>query len=261
MRVDRNWFYSNNLDIYRPDSPFEALVPQAIGTGIMWPGMNDGVFTKNRVFDNWSHGTLLLAIPDLLAGEAEGNVDSQFHCAAALPNLTGTTSCDNRYFENDMGNVPDNFRPHPGLRKFGNRSELTGGSVPDTAPNGVDFWWDEYPTNDGNCWFDNTGAGGGVVTSDPAAPLLPSNCALSLGNPVSYAVKALVLLSCFAEWESGEAPNGSCYWFDMPARPGTAAATAEQRRRAAQMDRLAQTPEAKRLEQHFSETAAESDSP
>jgi hypothetical protein len=106
MRVDRNWFYSNNLDIYRPDSPFEALVPQAIGTGIMWPGMNDGVFTKNRVFDNWSHGTLLLAIPDLLAGEAEGNVDSQFHCAAALPNLTGTTSCDNRYFENDMGNVP-----------------------------------------------------------------------------------------------------------------------------------------------------------
>ena len=64
MKVDHNWFYSNNLDVYAPDNEFEALVPQAIGTGIMWPGMNDGTFTQNWVFDNWSQGTLLVAIPD-----------------------------------------------------------------------------------------------------------------------------------------------------------------------------------------------------
>jgi hypothetical protein len=202
----------------------------------------------------------------VIAGEAEGNVDSEFHCAAALPDLSGSTSCDNRYFENRMGDVPSGFKRHPGLRKFGNRSSLAAGSVPETAPNGVDFWWDEYPTNDGNCWFDNTGAGGGPVTSDPPSPLLPSNCGSSTGNPVTYAVKALQLLECFGEWEfRGDfdlVGDGPCYWYHMPARPGTAAAAAAQRRRAADLERLAQTPEAKRLEQYFIEAsgATETDS-
>jgi hypothetical protein len=228
----------------------------------MWPGMNNGRFTANRVFDNWSHGALLLAIPDVLAGYAEGNVDEEFHCAAALPNTTGSTSCDNQFSENNMGNVPAGFKRHPGLTKFGNKSGLSGGSVPDVLPNGVDFWWDEYTTNDGNCWFDNTGAGGGPVTSDPPAPLLPSNCGTSIGS-IAYAVKALILLECFAEWEfRGDADlvgEGPCYWYKMPAQPSTAAAAAEQRRRAAEMERLAKTPEAQRLREYFSEAAGQTD--
>jgi hypothetical protein len=260
QKVDNNWFYSNNLNVYRDDNPFEALVPQAVGTGIMWPGMNNGRFENNRVFDNWSHGALLLAIPDVLAGEAEGNVDDTFHCAAALPNLSGSTSCDNQFSGNNMGNVPNGFKSHPGLTKFGNKSGLAGGNVPDVLPNGVDFWWDEYTTNDGNCWFGNTGAGGGSVTSDPL--LLPGNCNLSTGSP-AYAVKALILLECFAEWEfRGDfdvVGEGPCYWYSMPDRPGTAAAAAEQRRRAAEMKRLAKTPEAERLREYFSEAAGQTD--
>ena len=82
MKVDHNMFYSNNLNVYGDDSPVVPLVPQAVGTGIMWPGMNDGEFSDNHVFDNWQHGTFLIGIPDAIAGTAEGNVDSQNHCDA-----------------------------------------------------------------------------------------------------------------------------------------------------------------------------------
>jgi len=276
MKVDRNWFYSNNLDIYRDNAPFEALVPQAIGTGIMWPGMNDGIFTRNRVFDNWRHGTLLLAIPDVLAGDAEGNLDSQIHCPGLpVPGVpigdgVASTSCDNRYFANQMGRVPASFRPHPGLARFGNQSGLLAGSVPDTLPNGVDFWWDEFPTNEGNCWYDNTGSGGtrASLTADPPLnPLLPGssligflpeNCATSVGSPV-YGAKGLLLLECFAEYETGNAGAGPCYWYDMPSQPGSAAARAEQREQERAMRRLAETPEAKRIEAHYRELAGEVD--
>ena len=271
MKVDRNWFYSNNLDIYRPDNPFEALVPQAIGTGIMWPGMNDGEFTENWVFDNWNHGTLLIAIPDVLAGEAEGNLDSQIHCAAPAPGgVAASTSCDNRYSGNRMGQVPPGFEPHPELTKFGNRSGLTGGSVPGSLPNGVDFWWDEVPTNDGNCWPDNTGPDGtraSLTGNPPLNPLagisipgfLPEDCATSIGNPVSYGPKAALLLECFAEWETGNAGDGPCYWFEPPAQPGSAAARAEQREQRRMMRELAESPEAKRIDAHYRELAGEID--
>ncbi|MDQ3759124.1 MAG: right-handed parallel beta-helix repeat-containing protein [Actinomycetota bacterium] len=252
QKVDHNWFYSNNLDIYREDAPFVPLVPQAVGTGIMWPGMNNGRFTHNRVFDNWRHGTLLVAIPDEVAGEADGNVDKQIHCPE---DALASTSCDNKYSKNNMGNVPKGFDAHPGLKKFGNQSGLLDPGDQDVLPNGVDFWWDEFPTNDGNCWFENKGAGGGPVTSNPPAPLLPSNCARSIGNAATYAPKAALLLECFAEFEfRGEADvvgEGPCYWYQMPPRPGTPEAAAEDRRQAEYMEQLAETPEAQRLEEYY----------
>ena len=260
QKVDRNWFYSNNLDVYSEDAPFEALVPQAIGTGIMWPGMNDGIFTKNRVFDNWRQGTFLIAIPDEVAGETEGNADGQIHCPESA---AASTSCDNRYFANVMGKVPKAFKRHPGLKRFGNESgALDEGGVPAVLPNGVDFWWDEYPTSDNNCWYDNKGPDGtrGSLTADPPMnPLagqsipgtLPENCATSIGNPVAYGVKAVELLACFAEWEARGtpvgAPAGPCPWYDMPARPGTAAFREQQREEAQRQREIAKTPEAKRI--------------
>ena len=108
MKVDNNMFYSNNLNIYGDDSPVVPLVPQAVGTGIMWPGMNDGEFSDNHVFDNWQHGTFLIGIPDAIAGEAEGNLDSQNHCGASGPGIY-STSCANEYHGNVMGEVPDGF--------------------------------------------------------------------------------------------------------------------------------------------------------
>ena len=161
-----------------------------------------------------------------------------------------------------MGNVPAGLRRHPGVDEVRQQERPRGGSVPDALPNGVDFWWDEFTGNNGNCWFDNVGAGGGPVTSDPPAPLLPSNCNASIGSP-AYAAKALILLECYAEWESrgdlGEVGDGPCYWYQMPARPGTDAAAEQQRRQAAEMERLAKTPEAQRLEEYFSEAAGQAD--
>jgi hypothetical protein len=258
QKVDRNWFYSNNLNVYGGDVPFAPLVPQAVGTGIMWPGMNNGRFQNNRVFDNWRHGTLLLGIPDAVAGEAEGNLDSQDHCPSASPY---STSCDNQFSGNRFGDVPQGFDGHPALTKFGNQSGLTDDGQQDVLPNGVDAWWDEFPTSDGNCWFNNTGAGGGDITSDPPAPLLPSDCSNAGPVPGGYVAKGPMLLECFAEWEfRGDADvigNGPCYWYQMPARPGTPRAAREAERHAEEMEALANSPAGQRLEEHFSEFAGE----
>ncbi len=253
MKIDHNWFYSNNLDVYQEDFPFEPLVPQPVGSGIVWAGYNDGIFEGNRVFDNYRQGTMLLAVPDALAGEADGNMDSSDHC-----NLIGSlssTSCDNRHFDNRMGAVPAGFRRHPGLTKFGNRSGLSGGgSVPSRLPNGVDFWWDEFPLSDGNCWFDNTGADGtdGSVSSDPVGLLLPSACgptSVGIGN----AFKEAVLLSCFVAWEEGQTDLPSCDWFDTPPRPATSAARAAQKAQAREDRRWARSDTAERLEEYMHE--------
>jgi hypothetical protein len=254
MMIDHNWFYANNLDVYREDNPFEALVPQPVGTGFFWAGHNDGDFVNNWVFDNWRQGTMLVAIPDNLAGDAEGAVDEQIHCPTADSGVS--TSCDNHYNGNRMGQVPPGFRPHPALRKFGNQTTLTAGSR--TAPNGVDFWWDEFTANTGNCWFENTGADGtaGSVTSDPLA--LPSDCGLSTGSP-AYSIKAPVLLACFAQWEfrgEGAFDRPGCDWWNTPPRPGTAAARAEQRQQRLAGERWAEGAGGDALEEWVRELAS-----
>ncbi len=273
MKIDHNKFYSNNLDVYGGDVPFVPLVPQAVGTGIMWPGMNDGDFSNNMVFDNWQYGTLLVAIPDAVAGSAEGNVDSQIHCPSTpvpgVPGGVSSTSCDNRYHANKMGAVPEGFGPHPGLKKFGNQSGLLDPTVPDQLPNGLDYYWDEFPTSDNNCWYNNTGPDGtrDSLTADPpinpvantSLPgFLPEACSTSTGSP-AYGAKGVLLLECFAEWETGTAPDGPCTWYDMPSRPGTQRAAAEQAERAKYMERLAETPEAQRIDEYMSAVAGQVD--
>ncbi len=126
MKIDHNWFYANNLDVYVDDPPFEALVPQPVGTGFFWAGNNNGRFEDNWVFDNWRQGTMLIGVPDALAGEAEGAIDETIHCPTATGDMTTSisTSCDNHYSGNHMGQVPPDFEPHPGLTKFGNKTSL-----------------------------------------------------------------------------------------------------------------------------------------
>jgi hypothetical protein len=168
-----------------------------------------------------------------------------------------------------MGSVPAGFKRHKGLTKFGNQSGLTGDTVPEQLPNGVDFWWDEAPTSDNNCWYDNVGPDGtrGSLTSDPPQnPLadtsvpgfLPENCATAIGSPI-YAAKALLLLDCFAEWEQGMAGEGICNWFEMPPQPGTPKAKAEQREQRKQLEEVAESPEAKRIDEHFRKLAGNVD--
>ena len=267
MKIDHNWFYANNLDVYRDENPFLARVPQAVGTGFMWPGHNDGRFEDNWVFDNWRQGTFLISIPDALAGDTEGEVDPTIHCSTAGDGVS--TSCDNQFSKNRMGEVPPDFEPFPELTKFGNQTALTGDSrrgISKTAPNGVDFWWDEATPNTGNCWFDNTGPDGtrDSLTADPAVGpagqsvpgFLPEDCATSMGSP-AYGPKAAMLLNCFAQWETKELDGPGCGWFDTPPQPGTAAARAERRDQQRLQERLGRGGEAEALEEWASELSGD----
>ena len=273
MQIDRNWFYSNNLDIYREDPPFEPLIPEPVGTGMIYFGYNDATVTRNWFFDNWRRGTMLQAAPDALIeafrGSPEGNLDEQIHCPAPDEEATlSTTSCDNRYFANRMGQVPPGFEVHPGLKKFGNLTGLLDKPLPDRLPNGVDFWWDEFPGNTGNCWYDNTGPDGtrDSLTGDPPpAPMegtslpgfLPEDCATSVGTGVPE--KSSELLRCFLQRETDTEDTSlpTCDWFDAPPRPGTAAARREQRAQREDDRRFARSPEAAALEARLKEVDGE----
>jgi hypothetical protein len=168
-----------------------------------------------------------------------------------------------------MGTVPKDIKPFKALSKFGNQSGLLDENVPKQLPNGIDHYWDEYPVSDGNCWYDNEGPDGtrDSLTADPPLnPLpgtsipgfLPEDCASSAGS-AAYAAKAVLLLECFGEWESGTAPDGTCTWFDMPSRPGTRRAAAEWEQREAEMKEIAKSPEAKRIKEYMQELAGQVD--
>jgi hypothetical protein len=181
---------------------------------------------------------MLIAIPDAIVGTPEGEVDSQTQCPTSDDSaLVYSTSCANQYFANHMGQVPPDFEPHPGLDMFGNQTTLDGSA--ETAPNGVDFWWDEATVNTGNCWYDNVGPDGtrDTLTADPplgpegeSVPgFLPEKCATSMGSESGYSSKAPMLLACYGQWETGNLDASSCSWWDTPSQPGGAAAASQPR--------------------------------
>lgn len=241
MLVDNNYIYSNNLDLYGVEPPpVEPLVPMPIGSGIVWPGMNGGTIRDNYIFDNWRHGTVLTAVPDAVAGEPEGNVDEQVHCVTTT---ISTTSCGNRYHDNVMGRPPAGFKMHDAVAKFGNKHSPDSQA---TMPNGVDFWWDEFAANNGNCWYDNSGPDGtaGSITGSGSGvfpDLLPSNCDSSFGN--GDVVKEAVLLDC-SMYSRGNTPSDHplCYWFRMPPKPGSSAAKKEAAARAEAAEAFRKSP-------------------
>ena len=247
MLIDNNLIYSNNLDLYGVEPPpVEPLVPMPIGSGIVWPGMNDGIVRDNFIFDNWRHGTLLAAVPDLVAGDPDGNVDSAVHCNQTL---IASTSCGNKYSGNVMGRPPKGFRFNPAVGKFGNKHSEEGA---ERMPNGVDFWWDEFPANNGNCWFDNTGSDGTMasITGSGAGllpDLLPRVCSSSIG--LGDVVKEVILLDC-SMYTRGSKPEdySMCYWFDMPPKPGSAAARSEKVARAKQAEAFRLSPRGRELQ-------------
>ena len=110
-----------------------------LGTGILIAGGNDDIVRDNHIYDNWRRGTMLLAVPDALSCPPGSET--------CTPTNASSTSYDNRFHHNSMGRAP-------------------GGTI---KPNGVDFWWDEFPGDTGNCWYANTGPDGtnGSWTGDP----------------------------------------------------------------------------------------------
>jgi hypothetical protein len=249
VQIDHNLIYSNNLNLYVDDPPVEPVIGVPVGVGILWPGHNDGRVFGNWIFDNWRRGTMLLAIPDAIV-TPEGNVNPGVSCPTA-PVMT--TSCNNRYFDNHMGQAPPDFtrRAWSGLRFDTPHGDLRDRSL----PNGVDFWWDEWSGNTGNCWFDNTGADGtaaSVTGPGAGAPpeVLPSDCAASTG--AGDPAKTVVLLDC-SMWERGETAEDfpQCDWFTTPPEPGSAAAMRRQARSERELDAFLRTAEAQRMRERL----------
>jgi len=252
VMVDHNNIYANNLDSYNDGPPFLNTVGLPIGVGIMWPGVNSSTVHHNYIFDNWRRGTMLLAVPEAATRGAPEDV-SRSACEkppGSSINPAARTSCENAYRNNFMGQAPPGFKPSVAVTKFGNPTSLRGKKT-----NGVDFWWDEFPGNEGNCWTrSNVGPDGthASITSDPQhnpavhgrnlPGFLPEECdpgdptwAAGIGN--GDPVKEAVLANCALFYEPGDtaAEHPGCDWFTPPPEPGTAAAAREER----QADRVA----------------------
>jgi Right handed beta helix region len=183
---ERNRIHSNNFNSYVRGSDVEPRVPVPVGVGILIAGGNGNEIRNNRIYDNWRRGTMLIHVPDSLSDETR--------------TTTASTSHRNRYHDNVMGRAPNG----------------------DRRPNGVDFWWDDAPDQQNNCWFDN-----GAATSEPPAPVLPSACTnTSTGG--TYDQHFPELIAC-AGAIGGEGYDPSvCSWFVTPARPSASAARAEE---------------------------------
>jgi hypothetical protein len=205
--IENNNFYDNNFNPYVEGSDVDPSIPAPVGTGLWIAGGNDNELRGNRFFDNWRRGIMLFAVPDAtVCGPILGSTTPVPGCDPA----TTSTSYNNTFHENVMGVSP------------------TGAIL----PNGVDFWWDSFPGNTGNCWWGNTAAPGRAVTSSPAVlPDCLGGAAPALSIGTGYAPNEAELVACLAGFETGGYPNGDqriCDWTVTPARP--AAAAAKQRR-------------------------------
>jgi len=206
---------------------------------------------------------MLLAVPDALVngGGPEGDVFPGVACTG--PGMS--TSCDNHYFNNKVGQVPPGFEFPAALDQFGvPHSDATA----QTMPNGTDFWWDEWASNTGNCWFSNTGPDGtaasvtgpGPAGRVPATPpdFLPdcnggADPSMSVG--LGDATKIQYALDCSNGPDTDESPL-ACDWWFAPAKPGSRAAILKAQAQARAAAAFETTDEAQALMRRAAELTA-----
>jgi hypothetical protein len=201
--IAHNNFYSNNFNPYTADSDVEPFIASPVGTGLWLAGGNANVLRYNRFYDNWRRGVMLFAVPDAtVCGPPP--VGSSTPVPGCDPSSL-STSYDNRFHHNVMGVSPSGK----------------------AEPNGVDFWWDSFPGNTGNCWWANTAAAGQSVTSEPL--LLPS-CSDGTAPETSVGVGDVIneseLVACLAGFTVVGYPNGdptTCSWTTTPDKPSGSA--------------------------------------
>ncbi len=241
--IDHNYIYSNNLNLYTADPPVDPLVGVPIGTGILYAGMNDASVHDNWIFDNWRDGAMLFAVPDALTngGGAEGDIFPGVSCPGAPANGF-STSCGNQFFRNHVGRAPNGFR-FPRCDRHVRQRARPRRRAAEEAERQRLLVERVFPSNTGNCWFDNTGFDGtaasvtgpgeaGRLPGDPPQ-VLPSNCATSVGN--ADLAKLVYLIDCGNGPDEDTGPT-DCDWWSLPPKPGTAAAQSASlsRARAAQ---------------------------
>jgi hypothetical protein len=188
-------------------------IPAPVGLGIFIPGGNNNTFRNNRIWDNWRRGMMLFAVPDsLVCGDAVDN--HQHGCDETETN----TSHRNEFHDNVMGRAPDG-------------TPMRNGDG-DPAAMRTDFWWDEFPGNFRNCWYDNVGPNNDRASLTSTPPLNPlgddapnvidvlpgrginGDCSDSIGN--GGAAQEAELLACLG---SIEFDAGDCVWFATPPDP------------------------------------------
>ena len=199
--IEHNNFYSNNFNPYLPNSPIKPAQPEPVGTGLWIAGGNSNIVRYNHFYDNWRRGTMLFAVPNALVCGPTASGPPVDNCSPLDLGKAKSTSFDNQFYGNTMG------------------VSTSGKSM----PNGVDFWWDSFPTNTGNCWYGNKGSGG-KVSSSPSS--LPSNCKSSIGlgaGTLEGTQNELELVGCFGSLELGGYNASVCPWFNSPKKPAVSA--------------------------------------
>ena len=198
--LEDNNFYSNNFNPYAAGSDVEPSIAAPVGTGLWFAGGNDNIVRHNRFWDNRRRGTMLFAVPDVtVCGPSP--VGSDTPVPGCDPTST-STSYNNQYTGNLMGVAPD-------------------GSV---KPNGVDFWWDSFPGNTGNCWWDNLAAPGRAVTTSPSSlPDCDGGTDPSASMGTGSVLNQVELVGCLVGFTTGSYPDGDprlCNWTETPPQPG-----------------------------------------
>jgi hypothetical protein len=203
--IEDNSFYDNNFNPYVEGSDVKPFIPAPVGTGLWIAGGNDNLLRRNRFYDNRRRGVMLFAAPDAtICGPVIGSSTPVPGCDPAKV----STSYNNSFTANLMGVAP-------------------GGA---TQPNGVDFWWDAFPTNTGNCWWANVAAPGRRITTSPAT--LPdcaggTNPSSSMGT--GDVANESELTGCLVGFTVFSYPNGNpalCDWTKTPAKPSGSRAAA-----------------------------------
>jgi hypothetical protein len=202
MLYEGNNIYSNNFNPYEKGSDIDPAFPYPVGTGLWIAGGNNHQVRNNNIYDNWRRGTMLFTIPDVLVCGPGMSNDHQKGCDPKATN----TSHRNRQFSNKMGLGPDG-KP---------------------MPNGVDFWWDDFPTATADCWYANEGPK--PITTSPATGL--PNCANGKSPDTSHGKGNMQneseLAECLASFESRnfDQSTTTCPWLFTPPKPGSPAALA-----------------------------------
>jgi len=201
--LEDNNFYSNNFNPYVAGSDVVPFIPAPVGTGLWFAGGNDNVVRGNHFWDNHRRGTMLFAVPDAtVCGPVIGSTTPVPGCDP----MKTSTSYNNSFTANVMGVAPD------GTAK----------------PNGVDFWWDSFPGNTGNCWWGNIATPGKPITTSPA---LRPDCSGGTDPSSSIGTGDILneaeLTGCLVGLTIGPYPQGNstlCPWTQSPPQPGDAPA-------------------------------------
>jgi hypothetical protein len=194
--VERNRFYTNNFNPYTEDSDVHPTIPVPVGTALWIAGGNNNTLRRNRFYNNWRRGVMLFTVPDALVC-GPGTDNTQAGCDPSKV----STSHRNELHHNIMGLTPKGRY----------------------QPNGVDFWWDNFPGAEENCWYLNRAAPGKSVVTSPSS--LP-NCdngqdpSSSIGTGPDPQNEG-ELLQCFAAFTSGGYDPEACPWFETPPKPGS----------------------------------------